>query len=129
MFLATIADGQTAASWDESKGMQTLTKVADEQNRWKQGKWTSTTWLDTFAGTSVDAFVGRFVGAFVGALEGLKTGKSTLAGAVVGALVGDLVGALVGTLVGPLVVPLVVPLVGRGSLSPALFAKTWPPTE
>ena len=30
----------------------------------KTGRWTSTTWLDTFVGTSVAAFVARFVGAF-----------------------------------------------------------------
>ena len=94
--------------------------MADEKNRWKQDRWTSTTWLDTLVATSVDAFVGGFMGAFVGVLEGLETGKSTLVDPVVGALVGPLVGAFVGPLVGPLVVPPMGLIVGRGSLSPAL---------
>ena len=60
--------------------------LTDEQNRWKQDKWISTTRLDTFICTSVDAFVGRFVGASVGVLEGLKTGKSTLSWALLWAI-------------------------------------------
>ena len=50
--------------------------------------------MDTFAGTSVDTFVGRFVGAIVGSpLEGLTAGESTLLGALVSGFVGALVGS------------------------------------
>ena len=37
--------------------------MVKEQNRWKQDKWTSTTWADTFVGTFVDACVGALVGS------------------------------------------------------------------
>ena len=77
----------------------------EEQNKWRQDRWTLTSSLDTLVGTSVDAFVGCFV-----------EGKSTLVGAVVGALVG----ALMGPLVSPFVGPRLGPLAGQTSLSPAL---------
>ena len=40
--------------------------MADEQNRWKQDRWTSTTWLDAFRGH----FRGRLRGTFRGSFRG-----------------------------------------------------------
>ena len=60
-----VADLSTCPKRGRQKGVG-HSHLAEEQNRWKQDKWTSTTWLDIFVGTSVDAVMGRFVGAFVG---------------------------------------------------------------
>ena len=41
-------------------------QVADEQNRWKQDRWTSTAWLDAFSGHFRERLRGTFRGSFRG---------------------------------------------------------------